>query len=240
MAFKIYFLRVSMVTAIVGSGLLSLATVHADTIAIIGTGNVAHVLGPGFAGLGHEIVYGSREPQRPDVQELVQQTAVNASATTPAEAVRDADIVVLAVPGPAVPQVVDSLGDLAGKIIIDPTNPTTTDDDGVRTSAVATSNGEIIQEMAPDAFVVKAFNTMGTPTMDNPELFDVPIAVPLLGDNDEAKARVAALVSGIGLQPVDVGPIRFSRTVEGMLLLLIYAGTHGNPVNFSFAPPAPR
>lgn len=230
----------TLVSIAMGSSPLALQSAHADTIAIIGTGNVAEVLGPGFAGLGHDIVYGSREPNRADVQALVARTGRGASATTPAAAVTDADIVVIAVPGTAVPEVVRSLGDLSGKIIIDPTNPTRTDDSGVRVSAVATSNGEIIQEMAPDAHVVKAFNTMGTPTMGNPDAVGFPVAVPLVGDNAQAKAKVAELARGIGLQPLDVGPIRFSRTVEGMLLLLIHARTQGEQVNFSFVPSVSR
>ena len=217
------------------SGFFGAAAASADTIAIIGTGNVANVLGPGFAGLGHDIVYGSREPARGDVQELVQRTGAGATVRLPADAVRDADIVVLAVPGTVVAEVVESLGDLSGKIIIDPTNPTRTNEQGLRISAVATSNGEIIQQLAPDAFVVKAFNTMGTPTMGNPEAFNAPIAVPLVGNDTAAKETVAELARGIGLEPQDVGPIRFSRTVEGMLLLLIYARGQGSSVDFGFA-----
>lgn len=217
------------------AGFFGAMAVSAETIAIVGTGNVANVLGPGFAGLGHDIVYGSREPSREDVQELVRRTGENATVMRPTDAVRDADIVVLAVPGTVVQEVVENLGDLSGKIVIDPTNPTRTNEQGLRISAVATSNGEIIQQLAPDAFVVKAFNTMGVPTMGNPEAFNAPIAVPLVGNDAEAKAKVAELARGIGLEPQDMGPIRFSRTVEGMLLLLIYARGQGSSVDFAFA-----
>lgn len=72
---------------------------QADTIAIIGTGNVGGALGPEFAAQGHTIVYGSRDPQSSNVAELVIQTGNGASATTQAEAAAQADIVVLAVPG---------------------------------------------------------------------------------------------------------------------------------------------
>ncbi len=98
--------------------------VSADTIAFIGTGNVSSALGPKFADLGHDIIYGSREPLRDDVQALVRQTGNRASATTPANSVIDADIVVIAVPGLVTLSVVASLGDLSRKIIIDLTNPT--------------------------------------------------------------------------------------------------------------------
>ena len=71
----------------------------ADTIAVIGTGNVAGALGTEFAAQGHDIVYGSREPDRDEVTSLVERTGGNASATTQMEAVVGADMVVLAVPG---------------------------------------------------------------------------------------------------------------------------------------------
>ena len=94
----------------------------ADTIAIIGTGNVAGALGPEFAAQGHDIVYGSRDPAREEVVALVERTGGNASAAPQAEAVVGADIVVLAVPGGVAEEVAGSLGDLSGKIILDPTN----------------------------------------------------------------------------------------------------------------------
>src|SRR5210317_2247972 len=72
---------------------------NADRIAIIGTGDVGAALGPEFAVLGHEIIYGSRDPERDSVQALVNKTGNNASAAMPAESVVNADIVVLAVPG---------------------------------------------------------------------------------------------------------------------------------------------
>ena len=82
-----------MLAAITGAGQAA-----AETIAVIGTGNVGSALGPRFAQLGHVIIYGSREPGRADVQALVTRTGGDASARQPAEAARDADIVVIAVP----------------------------------------------------------------------------------------------------------------------------------------------
>ena len=75
-------------------------------------------MGTEFAELGHEIVYGSREPGRADVQELVARTAGNAQAVTPPESIQGADIVVLAVPGALAIEIVSELGDLSGKILI--------------------------------------------------------------------------------------------------------------------------
>jgi len=194
--------------------------VSAETIAIIGTGNVASALGPEFAAQGHTIVYGSRKPDSSDAQELVAKTANNASVTTPGKSVEDADIVVLAVPGTRVEEIVKGLGDLSDKIIIDPTNPMKRK---LMTfsHSVATSNAQIIQDLQPDAHVVKAFNTLSWKTMVNPETAGGPVSVPLAGNSRGAKKVVAKLASGMGLEPIDVGNVENAHWVEGMLLLWI-------------------
>src|SRR5690606_33468590 len=145
-------------TFLITSALLPIA--RAETIAVIGTGEVGASLGPRFAAVGHDVVYGSRSPERDDVRQLVRDTGRNASAATPAEAAARADIVVLAVPWNAIEEVVRSLGDLSGKIVIDPTNPRIIAEDGFRDFPSHTSNAERIQALAPEAFVVKAFNTI--------------------------------------------------------------------------------
>jgi hypothetical protein len=202
-------------------GVTMSALVSAETIAVIGTGQVAGALGPEFAELGHTIVYGSRDPSRDEVKELVDRTGHGAAANTPAEAVVGADIVVLAVPGDAIETVTKSLGDLSGKIIIDPTNNLRRREDGYFELSVETSNAELIQGWAPDSHVVKAFNSLNWRQMVDPESSGGPISVLLAGDSNEAKTTVAALVSGIGLEPIDLGPLRHARQIEGMLMLWI-------------------
>ena len=192
----------------------------AETIAIIGTGDVGKALGTEFAQQGHTIVYGSRDPERRKVANLVAETGAGASASTPAKAAVDADIVVLAVPGLLVEEITLSLGDLSGKIIIDPTNPLERKLNRLE-HAVDTSNAEIIQAAAPDAYVVKAFNTLNWKTMIDPASSGGAVSVPLAGDSGKAKKKVAELVQGMGLDPIDVGPVRDARWVEGMLILWI-------------------
>ena len=202
--------------------LLTLVVVpaFADTIAIIGTGDVAGALGPRFAEQGHTIVYGSRDPGRSSVNKLVERSGEGASATTQAAASAQASIVVLAVPGMLVEEITKSLGDLSGKIIIDPTNPLERKLLALA-HGVETSNAEIIQAAAPDAFVVKAFNTLNYKTMIDPGSADGPVSIPLAGDDRKAKKMVAELVEGMGLEPIDIGPLENARWVEGMLILWI-------------------
>ena len=146
--------------------------------------------------------------------------AQSAAATTPGDAAKDADIVVLAVPGMLVEEITVDLGNLTGKIIIDPTNPLLEGGDGLM-HGVETSNAEIIQAAAPGAFVVKAFNTLSWQTMLDPASSGGPVSIPLSGNSDEAKATVAVLVEGMGLEAIDVGPVESARWVEGMLILWI-------------------
>jgi predicted dinucleotide-binding enzyme len=205
----------------------------ADTIAIIGTGEVAAALGPEFAEQGHTIVYGSRDPGREDVRALVASTSDTASVTTPRDASEHADIVVLAVPGLLVEEITLGLGDLAGKIIIDPTNPLNRSDNGL-SHAVETSNTEIIQAAAPDAYVVKAFNTLNWKTMIEPDSSGGSVTIPLAGNSDAAKATVAKLVEGMGLEAVDVGPVENAHWVEGMLILWINNRYGSERQNFDY------
>ncbi len=205
----------------------------ADTIAVIGTGDVGGALGPEFAAQGHTIIYGSRDPQRGKVKELVEKTGDLASATTPAEAAAQADIVVLAVPGLMVEEITKSLGDLSGKIIIDPTNPLERRMNRLE-HAVDTSNAEIIQAAAPGAYVVKAFNTLNWKTMVDPSSAGGPVSIPLVGDNGRAKKIVAELIAGMGLEPIDVGPLRDARWVEGMLILWINNRYGGKRPSFDY------
>lgn len=200
--------------------LLQPVAAQPETVAVIGTGDVAGALGPAFARQGHRIVYGSRNPESSKARTLVKRTGPDASVVLPAAAAADAEIVVLAVPGMLVGEIVEGLGDLAGKIVIDPTNP-------LRRKlltfhhGVDTSNAEIIQGIAPDAKVVKAFNTLGWKTMAEPETAGGPVSVPIAGDSGRAKAVVAELAEGMGLDPIDVGGIDNARWVEGMAILLI-------------------
>ena len=205
--------------------------VVADTIAVIGTGNVAGALGTEFAAQGHDIVYGSRDPDRDDVASLVERTGGNASATTQMEAVVGADMVVLAVPGEVAEEVTAGLGDLSGKIIIDPTNRIERGDDGAFRYTMETSNAELIQAAAPGASVVKAFNALGFRTMMEP---GGPVTIPLVGDHADAKARVAELVSGMGLEPMDVGPLSEADIIEGMLAIWMNARMAGTPYDYHF------
>ena len=212
---------------------------EAAKIAMIGTGNVGGALGPEFAALGHTIVYGSRTPNEQDVKDLVAKTGHGATATTPTEAVKGADIVVLAVPGAQVESIAKGLGDLSGKIILDPTNAVNrgtadgyADYGGPATGSLA----ELVQAAQPNAKVVKAFNTLNFRQMIDPASSGGPLSIPIVGNDAKARETIAGLVKGMGLEPVDLGPLRFARVLEEMLIIWANARGHGAAYNYYLRP----
>jgi predicted dinucleotide-binding enzyme len=139
------------------------------------------------------------------------------------------------------------LGDLSGKIILDPTNRVNRNTgDGWANydkPANANSNAELIQSLAPGAKVVKAFNTLNVRQMTDPETAGGPITIAIAGDDAQAKATVTGLVKGMGLEAVDFGPLRFANTLEEMLVT--WANARGKNAAFNYymrpqpAAPAP-
>lgn len=198
-------------------------SVHADddtdaatTVGIIGTGDMGDSLGPRFAELGYRVVYGSRNPDSEKSQNLVSMTGKNASITTQILAAQAANIVVLAVPWPAMESVAQNLGSLDGKIVIDISMPAEQAEDGYYVSMVATSSAEMIQSWNPGARVVKAFATQASYVIDDPDVVGGPVTVPIAADDREAKEQVARIVAAMGLDPVDAGPLRLAREIEAL------------------------
>jgi predicted dinucleotide-binding enzyme len=138
---------------------VEVAAQEQGTVAVIGTGDMGDSLGPRLAALGYRVVYGTRNPASDKVTALVARTGHGATATTQKEAAQAGDIVFTLVPWPAMESVAQSLGNLAGKIIVDISIPFEQGPDGYPQSMVDTSSAEMIQRWNPDAKVVKAFAT---------------------------------------------------------------------------------
>lgn len=187
-------------------------------IAVLGMGNVGGILGKRWAGRGHAVTFGSRHPTDPKV--VAEATAANAGVDTIRAAAAGADVVLLATPWPAVPDALAAAGDLAGKVLIDCTNPLAPDLSGLA-GGHTTSGGEEVARLAPGTKVVKMFNTTGAGNMADPDYGGTPATMLYAGDDAGAKATAAALARDLGFDPVDLGPLSASRLLESVALTWI-------------------
>jgi predicted dinucleotide-binding enzyme len=91
-------------------------------IAIIGSGHVGGTLGSRWAKAGHQVTFGSRDSGAPDMKQLLARAGSNARAATPQDAAKAGEVLLLATPWPATKEIVQGLGDVTGKVLIDATN----------------------------------------------------------------------------------------------------------------------
>jgi 8-hydroxy-5-deazaflavin:NADPH oxidoreductase len=168
-------------------------------VAVIGTGKMGSGLATAFARAGHDVVLGSRNPE--GAAEKARAFGASGATTYP-EAVRGADVVVLAIPWRVVQETLPTLGDLDGTILIDITNPYV---DGKLQRLPDTSTTELIQSWAPAARVVKGWNHVWAQNLTAPGEGDRAESVMLASDDPGAKEVVAGLARDIGFHPVDVG-----------------------------------
>jgi 8-hydroxy-5-deazaflavin:NADPH oxidoreductase len=195
-------------------------------IAIIGAGNVGRALGGAWR-IGHRITYGLRAPDSPKYADLAAPAAANDAA------VAGSEIVVLCTPWHATEEAVKSCGDLAGKVLIDCTNPLTPDFSELEIGHT-TSGAEQIAAWAPGAHVCKAMNQIGAPMMNHPQLPSVPVMV-ICGDDEDAKEITSGLVSELGFETVDLGDLTMARLLEPYGLIWIQlALRRGLGTDFAF------
>lgn len=190
-----------------------------DTIAIIGTGDLGDSFGNRFAELGYTVIYGSRNPDGDKARGVVATTGHGATVTTQREAASRADIVFLPITWPAMEMAARALGDLSGKIVVDPSSPWTQGEDGYPESQALPSSAELIQKWNPGAKVVKALGTMSSTVIDDPDSVGGPVTIPIASDYREASERIAQLTVELGLDPVDFGPLRMGRLIDAMQLV---------------------
>ena len=207
-------------------------------VGVLGSGNVGQVLGAGFASLGHTVMLGTREPQSDKVRAWVQKTGSHASAGTFAEAAVFADLAVLATLWDGTENAVKLAGadHLAGKVVIDATNPLRFAPNAPPTLALGTTDsaGEMVQRWLPKSRVVKAFNTIGNAHMINPKFLGGPPDMFLCGHDESAKKEVSEICSAFGLNPIDLGGIEMARYLEPLAMLWILYGFRTNTWNHAF------
>jgi 8-hydroxy-5-deazaflavin:NADPH oxidoreductase len=158
-------------------------------IAVIGTGFVGGILGNALARSDHTVRFGSRHPEDDTVADDTEATVVPIG-----DALDGADVVILAVPGPAVADVTAEYGDLlAGALVIDATN---------RMGPGAANSRA---HLPGDVRYARAFNTLGAENMAEPDFADGPADLFFSGP-EEDRVPVEEVVAGVGLRPVYLGP----------------------------------
>jgi predicted dinucleotide-binding enzyme len=180
-------------------------------VAIVGSGNVGQALAGALQRAGHRIIFGVRKPE-----------AGRADQKSIAEATKQADVTILAVPFPAVGDVIAAASGFAGKVVIDATNPLGMVEGGLGlTMGFTTSGVEQIAALAPEAHVFKAFNQTGFENMADTRPYASQPAMFVAGEDAGGKRTVMALVSDAGFEAVDVGGLRAARLLESLAMLWI-------------------
>lgn len=195
-----------------------------STISIIGAGGMATAIGGLAVKAGHTVEVISRDT----VKARALSEKIGAGATTGTfGAVPAGDIVILAVPYAAVLDVVKQYGEaLAGKLLVDITNPIAADLKGFVTPADSSGAQEIAKTAPSDAHVVKAFNTLFSHVLAAGPTEGHPLDVFLAGDDAQSKARVSTFVESLGLRPMDTGQLLMARTLENVALLSLGLVAH--------------
>ncbi|MGW9493730.1 NADPH-dependent F420 reductase [Streptomyces prasinus] len=191
-------------------------------VTIAGAGNMARGIGTRTLAGGHTLwLYDRTRTKADELAASLGRAASGADVAAVDEgAVADSDVVVLALPYPAGRDMAAAwAGALAGKVVVDISNPV---DFATFDSLVVepgTSAAEQIAAAAPGARVVKAFNTTFAGPLVTGEVAGRPLDVFVAGDDDAAKRTVSELVSSAGMRPLDMGPLRRARELEGFQFL---------------------
>ena len=189
-------------------------------LTIIGAGNMGRGIGHRLVAGGHDVTVVDRDPEEAGrlAEELrgVAQGGAIVEAAGPGAELRG-EVVILAVYYPGDVEIVREQGErLAGKVVVDISNPLNQTFDALAT-APGTSAAEEVAASAPaGARVVKAFNTTFAGTLVEGQVAGQPLDVFIAGDDEEAKGTVAQLVRDGGLRAIDVGPLERARQLEGL------------------------
>src|SRR5215475_1992689 len=186
-------------------------------IAVIGAGSVGATLGQAWLKHGEDVTWGLRNPADPKYSVLPKERI-----KPPAEAVKAAEVVVIATPWSATEAAVMGLGSLAGKIVIDCTNPLGMGPDGLQlVLGFDTSAGEQVASWTPGASVFKTLNTTGAGNMAKAADYPVKPMMLVAGDDAGRKRTVMELVGKLGFEPVDAGPLKNARLLEPFAMVWI-------------------
>jgi NADPH-dependent F420 reductase len=204
-------------------------------VTIIGAGNMGRGIGHRIVAGGHSVTIVDRDPEEAEqlMEELrgAAEGGATVEAAGPGAELRD-EVVVLAVYYPGNLEIARDLGErLAGKVVVDISNPPNETFDGLATAPGTSAAEELAQSAPAGARVVKAFNTTFSGTLVEGQVAGQQLDILIAGDDEEAKERVAQLVRDGDLRAIDVGPLERARELEGLGFLGI---TLQQPLGLNF------
>src|SRR5215212_1589878 len=189
-------------------------------VTVTGAGNMGRGIGHRLVAGGHEVTILDRDPEEAGrlAEELrgAAQGGATVDAAGPGVELRG-EVVVLAVYYPGILELARDLGEgLAGKVVVDISNPLNETFDGLATEPGTSAAEEVAQSAPAGARVVKAFNTTFSGTLVEGQVAGQTLDVFIAGDDEEAKETVAQLARDGGLRAIDVGPLERARQLEGL------------------------
>jgi len=207
-------------------------------IGILGSGTVAQTLANGLIKYGHEVMLGSRSPEK--LADWKNKAGTNATAGGFADTAAYGRLLILAVKGSVAQQTLKMVADgsLEGKTIIDVTNPIADDApvNGVIKffTNLDKSLMERLQGAYPKANFVKAFNSIGAAFMVNPDFDGVRPSMFICGNNEQSKKDVSAIVTQLGFEVEDMGKAEAARAIEPLCMLWCIPGMLKNEWSHAF------
>jgi NADPH-dependent F420 reductase len=207
-------------------------------VGILGTGDVGKMLATGFTKLGYSVMIGSRDPTQQKVKDIVSKLGKGASAGTFAQAAKFGDIAVFTVSWTGAENAAKLIDakNLAGKIVIDTTNPLDFSTGSPKLAiGHTTSAAEQVQKWFPQSHVVKAFNHVANAHMFKPDFPDGSPDMFICGNDDKAKKEVTKILHEFGWPSViDMGGIEAARLIEPFAMLYIAYAIKNNKWNIAF------
>lgn len=207
-------------------------------IGIIGSGTVGQTLATGFLKYGYEVMIGSRDQSK--LADWKSNAGVGGSTGTFAEAAEFGELLILATKGSAALNALElaGKGNISGKTIIDTTNPIadTPPENGVLNFFTELNNSllERLQKAYPEANFVKAFNSIGSSLMINPDFGDEKPSMFICGNNQQSKDEVAKICLLFGFDTEDMGTSEAARAIEPLCMLWCIPGFRENKWNHAF------
>lgn len=180
-------------------------------IGIVGSGRIGGTLGGLWVKAGHEVMFSSLDLEHDKA--LAASLGPNARAGTSREAAAFGDVLLMAVPYRALPQLGKDLADLIkGKVVIDATNPIVPRDGDIATWAREKGAGLASAELLPGARIVRAFNAVGAARLPAiAQRQGERTGMPIAGDDANAIAVASRLVREVGFEPVLIGPLAMGK-----------------------------